>query len=77
MSTCELPLEERVTDALERHPHLSRRALSVEAEAGRVILRGKVSSYFEKQLAQEAVRRVDGIHHIDNELEVNWVGSNP
>jgi osmotically-inducible protein OsmY len=37
-----------------------------------VTLKGVVSSYFQKQMAQEALRNVDGIHEIANELEVSW-----
>jgi osmotically-inducible protein OsmY len=37
-----------------------------------VVLKGVVHSYFQKQMAQEAVRHVDGVQHIDNELEVTW-----
>jgi hypothetical protein len=31
-----------------------------------------VDSYFQKQMAQEALRHVDGIDQISNELEVCW-----
>jgi osmotically-inducible protein OsmY len=31
-----------------------------------------VSSYFQKQMAQEALRHVDGVAEIANELEVCW-----
>jgi osmotically-inducible protein OsmY len=36
-----------------------------------VILRGKVGSYFQKQMAQEALRGVDGVEAIENCLEVS------
>jgi osmotically-inducible protein OsmY len=32
-----------------------------------------VRSYFQKQMAQEVVRRVEGVEQIDNDLEVLWV----
>jgi osmotically-inducible protein OsmY len=44
----------------------------VETADGRVTLKGNVRSFFQKQMAQEAVRRVDGVERIDNLLEVNW-----
>jgi osmotically-inducible protein OsmY len=44
----------------------------VEAADGHVVLKGSVRSFFEKQMAQEAIRRVDGVQMIDNLLEVNW-----
>jgi osmotically-inducible protein OsmY len=66
------PLEDRVLSALERNPHVTRRNLRFETEQGRVVLRGVVNSYFQKQMAQEALRHVDGVHEISNELEVCW-----
>ncbi len=76
MSAIELPaqtpLEEKVLDALERNPRLANRQLRFEAEEGRVTLRGSVRTYFEKQIAQETIRRIDGIQQICNELEVTW-----
>ncbi len=64
------PLDDKVLTALERNPYISRRTLRFETEQGRVTLRGVVRSFFQKQMAQEALRRVDGIEEIQNELEV-------
>ncbi len=65
-----IPLDHRVLTALERNPHVARRNLRFETHEGRVTLRGVVGSYFQKQMAQEALRYVDGVHEIANELEV-------
>ena len=46
--------------------------MRVETADGHVVLKGSVRSFFEKQMAQEAVRRIDGVEMIDNLLEVNW-----
>ena len=74
--SCSRTLEEQVHSALAQSPYLSRRLfrreLHCEAQAGRVTLRGVVSSYFHKQMAQETLRRVDGVEEIENLLEVNW-----
>ena len=72
MQTAEIapPLEDKVLTALERNPHLLGRRLRFETESGRVTLRGVVRTYFQKQMAQEAVRRVDGVDEICNELQV-------
>jgi osmotically-inducible protein OsmY len=74
MSTATLnpPLFERIHDALLTNPHVPSRQVQIEAADGRVVLRGNVKSFFQKQMAQEAVRRVDGVERIDNLLEVNW-----
>lgn len=69
----DMPLDDRVFTALEQNPYLTRRNLRFETEAGRVTLRGVVNSYFQKQMAQESLRYVDGVHEIANELEVCWV----
>lgn len=66
------PLDDRVFSVLERHPRLAKRNLRFETEEGRVTLRGSVRTYFEKQIAQEALRRVDGVQEICNELDVTW-----
>jgi osmotically-inducible protein OsmY len=66
------PLDDRVLTALERNPYVGRRSLRFETSAGRVTLKGVVNTYFQKQMAQEALRNVDGVAEIANELEVCW-----
>ena len=68
----EMPLNDRVLTALERNPYLSRRNLRFETSSGRVTLKGVVNTYFQKQMAQEAIRYVDGVEEVANELEVCW-----
>ena len=66
----ESPLSDRVLAALGRSPYLIGRKLRFEAAHGRIVLRGVVRSYFQKQMAQEAIRRVEGVEDILNQLEV-------
>ena len=73
MSTMEKTLDSLILSAIEKHPHLKQRKLHFEHQDGRVVLRGIVNSFYQKQLAQEAVRRVDGVDHIENQLEVQWL----
>jgi osmotically-inducible protein OsmY len=61
----------QVHSAIESNPYLAGRKLRFEAEEGRVVLRGKVASYFQKQMAQEALRHIDGLQQIENHLEVS------
>jgi osmotically-inducible protein OsmY len=68
----EMPLDDRVLTALEQNPYVARRSLRFETSDGRVTLRGVVNTYFQKQMAQEAIRHVDGVDEIANELEVCW-----
>ena len=70
MAQLDIPLNDKVIIALEQNPHLAGRNLRFEAEQGRVTLRGTVHSYYQKQMAQEALREIDGIAQIYNELEV-------
>jgi osmotically-inducible protein OsmY len=65
-------LVDQVHSAIQNNPYLSGRKLRFEAAAGRVVLQGKVSSYFQKQMAQEALRHIDGVQEIENQLEVSW-----
>lgn len=71
-TTTKTPLEAHLTSVLDRHPHLHRRRVRIEQEPGRLVLRGVVGSFYEKQMAQESLRRVEGVERIDNELEVCW-----
>ncbi len=67
-----VPLLHRVDSAIQKSPHLAGRHLILEARNGSVVLRGTVDSYFEKQMAQEALRSVAGILEIHNHLEVAY-----
>jgi osmotically-inducible protein OsmY len=44
------------------------RGLSVEVHADTVLLRGRVSSYYLKQVAQSLVGGVSGVEEIDNQV---------
>jgi osmotically-inducible protein OsmY len=67
-----LPLEARVHCALQENPYIVSKTLRFEAAEGRVTLRGRVGSFFQKQMVQESLRRIEGIAEIANELEVCW-----
>lgn len=70
MSLLETNFAERVEVAVTSSPYLTGRKLRIETEAGRVVLHGTVGTYFQKQMAQEALRRVDGVQTIENRLVV-------
>lgn len=65
-------LESLISTAFEQSPYRGHRMVRFEAAEGRVVLRGMVTSYFHKQMAQEIVRRVEGVGQIENQLEVSW-----
>ena len=54
------------------NPHVNGRLLRFETDGCRVVLQGSVKSYFQKQMAQEMLMRLDGINRVDNNLEVCW-----
>lgn len=66
------PLTDQVRDAIDQSPFLRNRNLRFETCEGRVILLGTVGSYYQKQMAQEALRGVVGERQIENQLEVMW-----
>lgn len=72
-STCTPSLDDRLDQAINTSPHLIGHKLRLEANSGVVVLRGTVKTYFQKQMAQEALRRVDGVQLIDNQLSVDWI----
>jgi hypothetical protein len=71
-ATLQAPLFDRIHTALTTSPYLPSQEVRVETAEGRVVLKGNVRSFFQKQMAQEAIRRIDGVEAIDNLLEVNW-----
>ncbi len=72
MSDTASSLLDRIDDAITTSPHMFGHRVRLEADAGIVVLLGTVNSFYHKQMAQETVRRVDGVQSIDNRLEVQW-----
>lgn len=73
MPTVESNLDSLISSTMQTNPYLKSRNLRFETAEGRVVLRGVVSSYYHKQMAQEALRRLQGVNHVENHLEVNWM----
>jgi osmotically-inducible protein OsmY len=63
---------EQARERLRAAPNISLRDLSCKYQHGLLILLGKVDSYYEKQLAQEAVARLEGVAQVVNQVEVTW-----
>ena len=53
-------------------PHLTIQRIWCDFDAGKLFLRGQVPSFYYKQLAQEAVARLEGVSQVVNEIEVVW-----
>lgn len=71
-ATATTPFFDSIRTALVSSPYVPTKKVDFEAERGHVVLRGHVNSFFQKQMAQEAILRVDGVEMIDNRLEVRW-----
>lgn len=50
------------------YPQLER--VTITAHEGFVLLRGRVTTYYEKQLAQSIAMQTDGVGSLKNEIEV-------
>lgn len=68
-----LELLHRVDSAIKENPHLNGHQVFCQEESGIVVLHGRVKSYFQKQMAQEALKRLAGVERVINELEVEWL----
>ncbi|MCU0713479.1 MAG: BON domain-containing protein [Pirellula sp.] len=64
------PLLHRIDRAIQKNPHSIRSRIYLESAPGKVILRGKVDSFYQKQMIQESLRNIEGIECIANLLEV-------
>jgi osmotically-inducible protein OsmY len=77
MDTCRLVTEHRPENILDLVNALLQEKLSWDVnrvsyqyENGMLVLRGTLSSFYQKQLAQEAVRNLEGVRQIRNEIQV-------
>ncbi len=57
-------------DRLRRNPYIATARVSCEYDRGVLVLRGRLTSYYKKQVAQETVKGLDGVVEIVNEIEV-------
>jgi len=70
-----LGIAEAATERLRGSPYQALRSISCESKYGVLFLRGRLGSYFQKQLAQEAVAGVSGVTEVVNEIEVDQLES--
>jgi len=60
-----------VAQAIFQHsPHQIFRTLRCSYHDGELVIRGNLPTFYSKQLAQTAVMRLKGVHHILNLVEV-------
>ena len=63
-------VEARVTDLLRRSVYPEIRRVTCEFHEGMLFLRGRVSSYYLKQVAQAVVLKMGSFEELNNQLEV-------
>ncbi len=61
---------EKARERLRGSPYFRVRSLSCEFDRGVLRLRGRLSSFYQKQLAQEAVVGLSGVEEVINEIVV-------
>ena len=66
-------LHQQIADAIIHNPHFDCRRIKVRTKRGEVVLCGSTDSFFEKQMAQEALRGIEDITLIRNDLIVEQV----
>jgi len=64
--------QDYLAEQTSSNPLFRRRHLGIAGGKGRVVLTGTVTSFYEKQLAQEFMRRCEGVQQIENEIEVAY-----
>jgi len=57
-------------DRLRQSPHAALREVECDFAGGTLTLRGRVPSFYYKQLAQEAVAHLEGVVQVSNRIDV-------
>ena len=65
-----MPVQSRAAQALRQSSHPALRFLKVEETEARIIISGRVTSYYLKQLAQETIMPVRGDLELVNRVTV-------
>ena len=62
----------RARDVISRHAHFRGRAHSFEFECSKnvLVIRGRVPTFYLKQLLQDALKQIEGVRRIDNRVDV-------
>ena len=67
----DLQLKQQIETNLQKHKRRRIDRIHVEVNAGVAVLEGEVSSYYEKQLALDSCRQVQGVLRTIDRIEVS------
>ena len=70
-------LKRRVRNFLLQRGTAALRSIDVEADNGTVVLRGKVPSYYARQLCLSCCQHVAGVVRVVDEVKVEWPTDQP
>ena len=68
--TLQASIKDRAERFLHSNPYLVLKHISCDYLDGVLILRGRLPTYYLKQLAQESVADLDGVDRIENQIQV-------
>lgn len=63
-------VKKMIEDALKRSAEIDAKNISVEADGDKVILKGRVRSWAERQEAERAAWRAPGVHKVEDLITV-------
>ena len=69
-SPTDAELQRRVRSALTWNPYTVVNDIVAKADAGTIVLRGSVSSYFQKAEAESVASEIRGVRAVDNQIDV-------
>jgi len=63
--------DSEIARRLHRHPSFRGGKLRLQRHEKRIVLQGSVPTWYDKQLAQELIRRLDDVEEVVNDLVVD------
>jgi osmotically-inducible protein OsmY len=63
-------LKRKIEDAFKRNAEVDAQHITVEAEGNKVVLRGKVRSWAEREEAERVAWLAPGVMHVDNRINI-------